>query len=109
MIEWFQPLYVDEETKKKKRKIKRRLKQNKPVIGCYCIAFAQNEKDLFDMIEMNSLFFHYYKEKNLKILGLAQGKKNALQLVQQLIEEIYQQTGAFCVREYYRFPEGKQE
>ena len=42
----------------------------------------------------------YYQKQDLFVLGIAGSKQEAYELVRQLIEEVYQETGGVALREY---------
>lgn len=103
MIKWYDNLYVDSVIRKKQEKVKSKIEKGKLSFHVYCIAFASNGNNLFDIIDTNELLFQYYKRKDIYILGLAAGKENAFELVTNMIEEIYCNTGDFQVRNYFKF------
>ena len=45
--------------------------------------------------------YPYYESKEIRIVGLGKGKEEAQDLVKDMLEEIYQNTGDFKVREYF--------
>ncbi|QHQ62517.1 hypothetical protein Ana3638_18435 [Anaerocolumna sedimenticola] len=67
----------------------------------YCITFASNSYNLFDIINANELIFPYYSKRDVYILGLAGSKGQAKYLVKDMLMEIYDKTGDFRVREYF--------
>lgn len=67
----------------------------------YCIIFASNSDNLFDIINANDLLFPFYSRKDIYILGLADSKGQAKLLVKDMLLEIYNKTGDFRVREYF--------
>lgn len=69
--------------------------------GIYCISFASNPDNLFDIYEAKELLFPYYRKRDIHIIGLAGGYEEACLLVRDMVEEIYRETGAFQVREYF--------
>ncbi len=105
MIKWYDNLYMDHVIEKKRNKIKKKIHEGKATINTYCITFASNERNLFDILDANELRFSYYKKKEIYILGLAFGKENAIAVMVSMIEEIYKNTGEFKVREYFKFQE----
>ena len=50
---------------------------------------------------------HYFKNKNVNeeiyVVGLAKGRDEALNLVRDIIDEVYNATGGFDIREYLGF------
>lgn len=67
----------------------------------YCITLASHPGNLFDILNANELLFPHYQKTDIKIVGLAKGREEAISLVQEIIMEIYQKTGSFNVREYF--------
>jgi len=101
MIKWYSDLYLDPITKKYERRIVRRLQKGKKTMHIYCIALSTNGKDLLDILYTNDLLFHYYKNKEICILGLAATKESAVDISVQIVEELYQKTGGFNAHDYF--------
>lgn len=67
----------------------------------YCILLSTNEKNLFDILDINELLKPYYKDIQVHIIGLARGKDEAVVLAKDLLKEVFIKTGGFEVREYF--------
>ena len=103
MIKWSKELYFDDTVKKKPDKWKKRVEEGKLSLNLFCICLASNENNLFDIINCNELFFYHYKRNVLYIAGLAKTREDAIDLLQDMIEDIYNKTGDIKVREYFTF------
>lgn len=102
MITWADKLYLSSDVKpRKKSKIIKAMESGQLTFEVYCITYASNPNDLFDIINANELLFPYYSRKEIKILGFATSKEDAKLLVKDMIEEIYRESGGFKVREYF--------
>ena len=101
MITWTSRLYVGEKIKKKKDKVMASINNQEATFGVYCIAFASHPDNLFDIYEANELLFPHYKKSEIRIVGLAKGKKEATELVQSMLMEVYHKTGEFDVRTFF--------
>lgn len=101
MISWSSRLIIGEKLKAKKDKIIASINQEKAIFGIYCIVFASNPSNLFDILDANELHFAPYNKSDIKIVGIAKGKDEALSLVQSMVMEVYNTTGNFDVREYF--------
>lgn len=101
MVSWSSRLYVGENLKKKKEKAITSINNKEATFGVYCIAFASNPCNLFDIMDANELLFPFYKKAEVKIIGLAKGKMEAVNLVQEMLMEVYNKTGNFDVRAYF--------
>lgn len=101
MIKWYPKLYMDEEIKKKQKKVKKLLEKEKITLSIYCIVFASNPENLFDIICANELYFAHSKRNTVFILGLAQSRESAIKLVQVIIQEVYDNKKNVDVRSYF--------
>lgn len=102
MIRWADKLYLSEDLKNKKNKIKKSIEKGNLTFEIYVIMLASNSDNLLDIINANELQFPYYLEKDNYILGIAGSRTLAKLLVKDMIEEVYNQTGDILVREYFK-------
>ena len=101
MVSWVANLYLGDKLKKKKDKVVTSINNREATYGVYCIAFASHPGNLFDIMDANELLFPHYKKSDVKIVGLAKGKEEAVTLVQDMLMEVYHKTGSFDVRTYF--------
>ena len=101
MIQWTSRLYVGEGLKKKKDKVIASINNRRITSDIYCIAFASQPDNLFDIMNANELLFPHYQKLDIKIVGLAKGRDEATNLVQDMLMEVYKNTEEFCVRDYF--------
>ena len=105
MIKWYPDLYLDSFTKKHVKKIKRCMERKKVTLNMYCIAIASNEKNLFDIYNTNEFLFRYYRQKEMKVVGLASSKENAFLLVADIVNDMYQKTESLDARTFFQWEE----
>lgn len=101
MVQWATRLYIGEKMKKKKDQAIASINNREATFDVYCIAFASQPANLFDIMDANELLFPHYKRAEVRIVGLARGKAEAIRLVQDMLMEVYQNTGEFNVRTYF--------
>jgi hypothetical protein len=101
MIHWASRLYVGEKLKKKKEKAIQSINNKKAAFGIYCITFASHPDNLFDVMDANELLFPHYQKSDIYIVGLAKGKDEAIDLVHDMLMEVYLKTGDFKVKTYF--------
>ena len=101
MIQSATRLYVGDKIKKKRDKVIASINNREATFNVYCIAFASQPSNLFDIMDANELLFPHYKRAEVLIVGLAKGKEEALTLVQEMLLEVYRETGEFDVRTYF--------
>ena len=102
MVTWSEKLYLGEGIKKKHRRAMFAINHGKLAYDVFVIAFASNEENLFDIIAADELLFPHYKNSKIHILGLAKGREEAKIIIKKMIVEIYNETGDFKVRDYFR-------
>lgn len=101
MILWTSPLHVGDKMKKKKDRVIVSINNSEATFDVYCITFASHPDNLFDIMNANELLFPYYRKSEIRIVGLAKGRAEAIHLVQRMLMEVYQKTGSFDVRAYF--------
>lgn len=99
-MKWYHNLYVGDSIADRVKQVKRKLNHHVWIASIYVIAFASNPKNLLDVIPCWELRQRAYPGKNLFIVGLAKGYKEALELVTRIVDETYQNTGNVDVRTY---------
>lgn len=102
MIHFAKQMIVSETIEKKTEKIMNKLIKKKLTSEIYVITFSSNKDNLFDIINANELLSPVYQRADLLVLGLAKGREEAVMIVKDMIELVYQQTGGFDVRAYYK-------
>lgn len=70
------------------------------VPAIYCIMPASNPDNLFDIVSCNELIFNHYKRNRQLVIGLASSHKNAVWIVMAIVNEMYNETGKFDIRDY---------
>lgn len=101
-MKWYDKLYLGEGITPKEKQIIKRIKKNQLTPDVYVIAFASNPQNLLDVIPSWELMQKGYPKEQIRVIGLASGKKEALELVRQIIDEVYQATGKTNVTEYLK-------
>lgn len=97
---WYEDLYVGKSIVHKTNKIIWKIRHNAGQLNIYIIALASNEKNLLDIIPAQELLQKGYPRQQLYIVGLAKGYDEAVEVAVSIIDEVYQKTGAFAVRQY---------
>lgn len=106
-MEWRSKLYVSESIGKKANRIKWKISHNAGTVSVYVIALASNRQNLLDIIPAWNLMQKAYPKRDLKVIGLAKGYNEALELVRRIVDETYQNTGGVDVRSYLREERGR--
>lgn len=102
MLKFRSIMFFGESVKSEHRRLLRRLSQGKPVKKeITLITYAANGQDLFDLLPAKELKISYRKQQELYVLGMAGSKEEAIGLVQDMVMEVYKETGGFDVRSYF--------
>lgn len=99
-MNWHRNLIFGEEAAKKKIKIIYDIDNHKIRFGVYVVILAVNKKDIFDILPSYMLFKDTYKD--CTILGVSVTKEEAYEVCAQIINEVFEKTGTYNVREYYK-------
>jgi hypothetical protein len=67
----------------------------------YLIVLSPAKDELLELIPSEVFSQKHYPKKQLKIIGMTTRKRHALELVQEIITEIYEKTGTLQVKEYF--------
>ena len=95
-------LYVGEQLASTEYKIVEKVHKGKIVPNLYLIVFSANPDNMLDIIPEMEILQKYYPKDGLKVVGIANGKKEALRLVQLMIQESLRETGSADVREFLK-------
>lgn len=96
----YKDLLVGDQIGYRKYQIIWKLKRNKFQMGVFVILTAPDPQNLMEIVPAPLLRQSYYQRQDLFVLGLAGSKQEAYELVCQLIERIYKQTGGVALHEY---------
>ncbi len=99
-MEFYQNLLVGGKAEKRQKEILWKLRHKKPLHNIFLLTFPSNKKNLLDIIPANLLLQSYYRKQNLMIVGIGQGKEEALELLTELVEMIYAKTGTVEIMDY---------
>jgi hypothetical protein len=100
---FYKRLYTGPKLQKIKAKVIWKLKTGRPQPTVFVIALAKNN-DLFEIYHSGILKQKYYRKKENApyILGIASGYKEAVDLVINMLTEVYTATGGYDVKTYYK-------
>ena len=101
MITFRRDLYVGDSALKDKKRIVSDIRHHVYSFGVYVIVPAANCRDIFDIIPTFMLSDRGYKGRDLKILGLAQGKREAMELCARMVGDVYEKTGGLDIRAFF--------
>lgn len=82
-------------TERKQARIKKRIKRHKTARNLYVIVLPLLQDGLLEIYPYNQLLQKPYKkmDSRIRVVGFAKGKEAAEQLVLQIIQDMYDETG----------------
>lgn len=102
MIEFINELYLTEKTKNKLDKIKDDILNEKWMSLVCIIILSECERDVLDIIPVNTLNIRKRFNERFVVLGIAENKKAALKLCSKMIEEYMMNKNYKSMREYFK-------
>lgn len=99
-MKFYCDLYVSECWRRKKAKIIKKLKENRVQPQVYVVALAQggqNELEFFSSILLKQ---HVFDNADIFVVGIADGYDEALAMVRDIVEEVYNTAGDAGLRTY---------
>ena len=108
-MKWYQNLYLGEGAKQAKYKMFGRIRRGRFQLDTYLITLSDNPDNLLDMFSANVLKQPYFKKqkgihaREIYVVGLAKGYAEGLEVITAIIDDVYQQTGAFDIPGYLKF------
>ena len=104
-MRWAVNLYTTEKTKKMLPRIMLKLKKRKLQPGIWILTIASNEQNLLDLFHSIHYMQPIFEKTNPDIVGGAESEDAAKELLIQITEDLYRETGGFDVRTYFKFQE----
>ena len=103
-MRWYQNLYLGQSAALNIRKIRQKAAQGKWMAGVYYVTLPSSADNLLDIFHSGMLKQSIFAGcQRMDIVGVAEGKTEALELVQRIIGEMYERTGDFDTVSF--FPE----
>ncbi len=99
-MKFLQELYLGEKTAPKVDQIVKKIMNDQTVPNLYLIAMASHPDNMLDLIPYKDVLQKGYPKDQLRIVGLADNKKDAFRLTQFIIEESLSVIGSADVRTY---------
>lgn len=100
MLEWYENLYVSDAASRRIHRTIRQINGNKTAPGIYLLTYPVNSRNVMDILSALSLKQPVMRKRCPKIIGVAKGKDDAIDLMMDIINETYENTGSFQVKDY---------
>lgn len=102
-MRWYRELYTGPNAGENIQKIRKKASDGQWMTGVYYITLASVPGNLLDIFHNGMLKSPLFLEAQcMDIIGVAQGRMEALRLTERIMWELYQKTGGFDIRSYFR-------
>lgn len=99
-MKYYKYLYLEEGLEKKKDKIIRKLEENKIQPGIHLIILSVNGNNHLEIINPNLFLQKNYPKEEYFIVGIAKDYFGALEMVEEIVQEVYNETKGADIRSY---------
>lgn len=99
MLKWIRNYYVGEDVKNPGQ-ARARIIVGKLVPGVYVVTLSDNPGNVLEIRSTAELMQCSVRAICPPIVGIANGRDGAIQMVQEIVEEVYRETGDLKIREY---------
>lgn len=107
MIFWYDDLYMDDSVRQKEKAFrktieKRSVWQKLPwKKSYYIITLANNEENLFEIMNTDEMFFRYYGYTDIYIVGVSGDYDGVVEMLAQILTEGYRENRDYNPREVF--------
>ncbi len=105
-IKFYCNLFISEDFESKKKKIIRKLRNNKVQPHVYVLALPFETCNQLEFYSSMMLRQHAYQSKQIFVVGIANGYEDAIYMTQEIVQKVYEDTKDTNIRKYI---ERKQE
>lgn len=99
-MQYYKYLYLTKGLGKKKDKIIRKLEERKFQLNIHIITLAQNERNHLEIYDSKILLQPDYPCDDFFVVGIAKDYEDALELVEEITQEVYNKTKGVDIRSY---------
>ncbi len=99
-MKYYKHLYLSEDLEKKKDKVRKKLEQKKFQMDICLIVLAEDEKNQLEIYPSLLFLQPSYPDRDYFVVGIAKGMDEAVELVEEITQEVYNETKGADIRSY---------
>ena len=99
-MKFFNKLYLSHDYSNRKEELIDKLEHNKVEMETYLVVLSQSEKNHLDVFHAVHLKQGIFERIDLFVVGIAKGQMEAYELVEIIVRDVYNETGATDIKEY---------
>ena len=101
-MKYYKHLYLSEGLEKKKDKIIQKIEAGKILPGIFLVTLAPDEKNQLEIHRYILLLQPVFHREELFVVGISKDYEGALELVEEIMQEVYNKTKSVDIRSYIR-------
>lgn len=101
MLKWMKNYYIGDSVKNPTR-IRARITAGKFVPDIYIITLSDNPGNILEILPSGMLMQRGVRAICPLIIGMARGRDEAMEMVREIIQRVYTETGDFKIKEYLK-------
>ncbi len=99
-MKYYKDLYVSDTLKKKKKKILKKMEAGKFMPGIHLVTLAANPDNHLEIWHYPILLQPAFPKEDLFVVGISKGYEEALEFVEEIVQEVYNETEGTDVRSF---------
>ena len=99
-MRYYRHLYLEEKLKKKKEKLIQRLESGRFQPGVHLVTLADGEGKHLEILNSALFLQPSFPKEDLFVVGITKGYEDALELVEKIVQEVYNKTNGTDIRSY---------
>ncbi|HJD13419.1 MAG TPA: hypothetical protein IAA03_06505 [Candidatus Ruminococcus avistercoris] len=100
MLKWYKNLYVGNTAKKKEKTLRRKISCGIGTFNVFVITLAVNEQNHLEIYPAAQLLQKTLRRRCPLIVGIAVGYEEAVEIVEQIVKEVWEKTGTVSIRSW---------
>ena len=101
VLKWMKNYYIGDGVKNPTR-VRARITAGKCVPDIYIVTLSDNPGNILEILPAVTLVQRGARAICPLIIGMAKGKDEAIQMVRDVVEQVYKETGDFKIKEYLK-------
>ncbi len=99
-MKYYHDLYVSKRIGTKVTEVIAKLEKDEVQFNKYLITITKNEKNHLEFFDSILFLQKIFEDDDLFVVGIAEGYKDAIRLVKEITEEVYEATKSTNIRKY---------
>lgn len=99
-MRFYRDLYLSENLRKKKDKIIKKMEQGKFPLKLYVLAMPSDGENPLEYYRTALMRQGIFPHDDMLVVGIASCEEDAMYMVEEIAEEVYQETGDVDIRRY---------